>query len=77
MPRQSFEKNKPIEEVMENLESLMIDIKGIKTDIKGIKTELIHIKEYIRKLEVREQLEEDKLKQIENEYVKPSSNWFF
>ena len=77
MPRQSFEKNKPIEEVMENLESLMIDIKGIKTDIKGIKTELIHIKEYIRKLEVREQLEEDKLKQIENEYVKPSNGWFF
>jgi archaellum component FlaC len=84
MPRQSFEKNKPIEEVMENLESLMIDIKGIKTDIKGIKTdikgiktELIHIKEYIRKLEVREQLEEDKLKQIENEYVKPENGWFF
>ena len=70
MPRQSFEKNKPIEEVMENLESLMIDIKGIKT-------ELIHIKEYIRKLEVREQLEEDKLKQIENEYVKPENGWFF
>ena len=71
MSSHSFQKNKPIEEVMENLESLMIDIKGIKT-------ELIHIKEYIRKLEVREQLEEDKLKQIENEYVKPSSNgWFF
>ena len=66
MSSHSFQKNKPIEEVMENLESLMIDIKGIKT-------ELIHIKEYIRKLEVREQLEEDKLKQIENEYVKPST----
>ena len=70
MSSHSFQKNKPIEEVMENLESLMIDIKGIKT-------ELIHIKEYIRKLEVREQLEEDKLKQIENEYVKPSNGWFF
>tara|TARA_R110000772_G_scaffold144428_2_gene254225 strand:- start:1139 stop:1372 length:234 start_codon:yes stop_codon:yes gene_type:complete len=77
MSSHSFQKNKPIEEVMENLESLMIDIKGIKTDIKGIKTELIHIKEYIRKLEVREQLEEDKLKQIENEYVKPENGWFF
>ena len=70
MSSHSFQKNKPIEEVMENLESLMIDIKGIKT-------ELIHIKEYIRKLEVREQLEEDKLKQIENEYVKPENGWFF
>ncbi len=70
MSSHSFSKNKPIEEVMVNLESLMIDIKGIKTEI-------IHIKEYIRKLEVREQLEEEKQKRIEDEYVKPSSGWFY
>ena len=51
-----YVKNKPIEEVLTNLESLMIDIKGIKSEI-------VHIKEYIRKLEVRKQLEEEKEKQ--------------
>jgi len=70
MSSHSFSKNRPIEEVMVNLESLMIDIKGIKTEI-------IHIKEYIRRIEVREQLEEEKQKIIEDEYVKPSSGWFF
>ncbi len=70
MSSHSFSKNRPIEEVMVNLESLMIDIKGIKTEI-------IHIKEYIRRIEVRKQLEEEKQKIIEDEYVKPSSGWFF
>lgn len=65
-----YVKNKPIEEVLTNLESLMIDIKGIKSEI-------VHIKEYIRKIEVRKQLEEEKEKQIENEYVKPNNSWFW
>lgn len=73
MSSHSFSKNRPIEEVMVNLESLMIDIKGIKTEI-------IHIKEYIRKIEIRKQIEEEKQKKIEDEYVKPSLRsvgWFY
>ncbi len=60
-----FSQKKPIEDVLQNLESLIIDIKGIKTDIH-------HIKEYIRKETVKQQLEDER---IEKEYVKPSG-WF-
>ena len=65
-----YTKNKPIEEVRETLESLVIDIKGMKT-------ELTRMKEYVRKLEVREQLKEEKEKQVEAEYEKPSPGWFW
>lgn len=65
-----YTKNKPIEEVRETLESLV-------TDIKWIKTEMTRMKEYVRKLEIREQLKEEKEKQVEAEYVQPSAGWFF
>ena len=65
-----YTKNKPIEEVRETLESLVIDIKWIKT-------EMTRMKEYVRKLEIREQLKEEKQQQVEAEYVKPSGSWFF
>ena len=61
---------KPIEEVIQTLDSLVIDIKGIKTDIS-------HIKEYIRKEVIKKQLEEEKIAQIEDEYVKPKSAWWW
>ena len=64
-----FSKNKPIDEIRDTLESLV-------TDIKGMKNEITRIKEYVRKLEVREQLKDEKEKQVEAEYVKPSSSWF-
>ena len=60
---------KPIEEVIQTLDSLVIDIKGIKTDIS-------HIKEYIRKEVIKKQLEEEKIAQIDKEYVKPNQGWF-
>ena len=65
-----YSKNKPIEEVRETLESLVIDIKGMKS-------EMTRMKEYVRKLEVREQLKEEKEKQVEKEYVQPSGSWFW
>jgi predicted RNase H-like nuclease (RuvC/YqgF family) len=65
-----FSKNKPIEDVRETLESLVIDIKGMKSEIT-------RMKEYVRKLEVREQLKEEKEKQVEKEYVQPSAGWFW
>lgn len=61
--RNTFSKEKPIEDVKQS-------IKAIETDIK-------FIKEYIRKIEIRKQLEEDKQKQIEDEYVKPTTGWFW
>ena len=66
-----YTKNKPIEEVRETLESLVIDIKGMKT-------EMTRMKEYVRKLEIREQLKEEKERKEEAEYVKqPSGGWFW
>ena len=56
-------RNKPIEEVQESIKSIQSDIKFIK--------------EYIRKIEIRKQLEEEKEKQIEDEYVKPTPGWFW
>lgn len=61
---------KPIEEVLQTLESLVIDIKGIKTEIS-------HIKGYIRKEIVKKELEEEEVKKVEKEYVKPSNSWFW
>ena len=61
---------KPIEEVKELLHDLKTDVSSIKSDIK-------YIKEYIRKIEIRKQLEEEKQKEIEDEYVKPSNSWFW
>ena len=64
-----FGKNKPIDEIRDTLESLV-------TDIKGMKNEITRMKEYVRKLEVREQLKDEKEKQVEGEYVQPSGWWW-
>ena len=64
-----FEKQKPIDEVRDDVNSLVTDIKGIKSDMR-------YIKEYIRKLEIRKQIEEQEAELQENEYVKPSESWF-
>lgn len=63
-----METTKPIDQVLERINNISEDMKTIKNDIS-------HIKEYIRKLEVREQLEEDKLHKMEKEYVK--TGWFY
>lgn len=62
--------DRPIDEVKEILHDLKTDINSIKTDIK-------YIKEYIRKIEIRKQIEEQEMKKTEDEYVKPSNSWFW
>jgi len=61
---------KPIDEVVATLQDLVIEMKSIKSDIR-------HIKEYIRKNEVRETLKRDIEKKEEEEYVKPSKSWWW
>ena len=61
---------KPIDEVLENVQALCNDIKDIKTQVN-------HIKEYIRKEVIKKQLEEEETTKIEDEYVKPTSSWFW
>jgi len=51
-------------------------IEAIRDDINELKVELIHIKNYLRKLEIREQIKEDEEKKVEAEYVKPEKGWF-
>tara|TARA_R110000796_G_scaffold218250_3_gene334214 strand:- start:1658 stop:1948 length:291 start_codon:yes stop_codon:yes gene_type:complete len=52
-------------------------IEIIKDELTELKVELIHIKNYIRKLEAREQIKEEKEKQVEAEYEKVSKGWFY
>jgi len=52
-------------------------IEAIRDDINELKVELIHIKNYLRKLEIREQIKEDEEKATEAEYVKPEKGWFW
>ncbi len=52
-------------------------IEQIKDDIAELKSEMIHIKNYLRKLEIREQLKEQEEAKQEAEYQKvTSSSWW-
>ena len=51
-------------------------IEQIRDEISQLKVEMIHIKNYLRKLEAREQLKEEEEKKVEKEYVKPEKGWF-
>mgnify|MGYP003624938148 FL=1 len=59
---------KPIDLLIDRCDLLIEEFKCVKTDIK-------YIKEYIRKMEVRQQLKEDKEKDMEKEYVK--TGWWY
>ena len=53
-------------------------LKEIKVEIAKLQVEVVHIKNYIRKEEIRKQLEEEKEKEMrekEKEYVK--TGWFY
>ena len=52
-------------------------IEQIKDDISQLKADMVHIKNYLRKLEVRQQLQEEEEKQLDSEYVKPEKGWFW
>lgn len=63
-------KKKPIQEMLD-------EIKSISKDIKNMKTEITYIKEIVRQAEVRRKVREQKLKEEEESYVKPSQSWFW
>ncbi len=52
-------------------------LKNINRDINKMQTDITHIKEYIRKDEVRKSLEHDKIVEMETEYVNENKSWWF
>ena len=61
---------KPIDEVNELLHI-------VKSDVQEIKNDINHIKQYIRKLEIRKEIEEQESIQQENEYVIEKKGWWW
>lgn len=59
---------KPIDEVNEILQIVKENMQEIKNDVN-------HIKQYIRKIEIRKEIEEQEALRQENEYVK--TGWFW
>ena len=62
--------SKPITQIRDLLRDINRDINTMQTDIS-------HIKEYIRKDEVRKSLEHDKIVEMETEYVNENKSWWF
>ena len=62
--------SKPIEQIRDLL-------RDINRDINTMQTDITHIKEYIRKDEVRKSLENDKIVEMETEYVNENKSWWF
>jgi hypothetical protein len=52
-------------------------IEQIRDEISELKAEMVHIKNYLRKLEIREQIKEEEDKKLEAEYVKPEKGWWW
>jgi len=52
-------------------------IEALKDEISELKSEMIHIKNYIRKLEIREEIKEQEEKKVDSEYVKPEKSWWW
>lgn len=56
----------------------MVDLlKELKKEIHGLKIEIHHIKEYIRKETIRQQLRDEKTDSIDKSFEKVSTGWFF
>ncbi len=52
-------------------------IEVIKDEITELKVELIHIKNYLRKLEARESIKDDKDRELEESYQQvPRKGWW-
>ena len=60
---------KPIEQAIISIDSLISDMQEIKNDIN-------HIKQYVRKMEIKRQIEEEEARRQENEYVHSDKSWF-
>ena len=52
-------------------------LRDINRDINTMQTDISHIKEYIRRDEVRKSLENDKIVEMETEYVNENKSWWF
>ena len=52
-------------------------LRDINRDINKMQTDITHIKEYIRRDAVRKSLENDKIVEMETEYVNEPTNWWF
>lgn len=50
-------------------------LEEIREDMNDMKSEMTHIKQYIRKAEIKQQIQEEKDKQQEAEYVKTGWIW--
>jgi len=61
---------KPIVEMMDLL-------KELKKEIHNLKIEIHHVKEYIRKESIRQQLRDEKTDSIDKSFEKVSTGWFF
>jgi len=56
----------------------MVDLlKELKKEIHSLKTEIHHIKEYIRRETIRQQLRDEKTDSIDKSFEKVSTGWFF
>ena len=63
-----YETEKPIVAIKRMLEEM-------KQDVETMNREIVHIKGYIRKNEIKQQIKEEKEKQQEAEYVKTGWLW--
>jgi len=61
---------KPIVEMMDLL-------KELKKEMHNLKIEIHHVKEYIRKESIRQQLRDEKTDSIDKSFEKVSTGWFF
>ena len=56
----------------------MVDLlKELKKEIHNLKIEIHHVKEYIRKESIRQQLRDEKTDSIDKSFEKVSTGWFF
>ena len=59
------------------IDKVLTDLKSIHEDVNSIKSDLAHIKDYIRKIEIRNQMNEQEALKQENEYVIESKGWWW
>ena len=52
-------------------------IEVLKHDLDELKMDMVHIKNYLKKLEARESVKEDKEKKLEASYEKVSKGWWW
>ena len=70
-------KQKPIVNVNNNLHAIKRDMASLKVDLQCIKSDILLIKEYIRKEQVKKQIEEQEAIKQEHEYVHQNKGWWF